>query len=264
MTTAGKDQWVSTKSTISQLEFIFIFIIFVIHFFFLFGPLFFISLPTPRPYMPVSSSASSRFVLSVKQQFIFSVLFARLLTDFSGVLIRLTTCKILTHSLYLVWNYALSYPPPMKQRDSRSAGYTGGRVNIQAHFFPGDTGEWVFQVRQGEGLKKCILKYIYIMKIKIRTPAVRSNILSNLIFASCVWYSDRAYYGLCVLNKDRGRRLPLQLQCSYHGQQGDVRQSVRGNYKTRFWGGQNLTSVEGNASVYQVNPVSQMTIEGRA
>ena len=31
------------------------------------------------------------------------------------------------------------------------------------------------------------------------TPAVRSNILSKLIFASCVWYSDRAHYGLCVL-----------------------------------------------------------------
>ena len=56
-----------------------------------------------------------------------------------------------------------------------------------------------------------------------------------------------------------GRRLPLQLQCSYQGQQGDVRQSVRGNYKTRFRGGQYLTAVEGNASVYQVNPVSRMS-----
>ena len=34
--------------------------------------------------------------------------------------------------------------------------------------------------------------------------------------------------------EDIGRRLPLQLQFSYQGQQGDVRQSVRGNYKTRF------------------------------
>ena len=43
---------------------------------------------------------------------------------------------------------------------------------------------------------------------------------------------------LCVLIKDIGRRLPLQLQCSYQGQQGDdVRQSVRENYKTHFWGG---------------------------
>ena len=59
---------------------------------------------------------------------------------------------------------------------------------------------------------------------------MRSTILSKLIFASGVWYSDRAYYGLCVLIKDIGRRLPLQLPCSYQGQQGDVRQSVRGNY----------------------------------
>ena len=45
---------------------------------------------------------------------------------------------------------------------------------------------------------------------------MRSNILSKLVFASCVCYSDRAYYGLCVRIKDIGRRLPLQLQqCSY-------------------------------------------------
>ena len=84
--------------------------------------------------------------------------------------------------------------------------------------------------------------------------AVRSKISSKLIFASCVWYSDRAHYELCVLIKDIGRRRPLQqLQCSYQGQQGDFSQSVRGNYKTRFWGGQNLTAVEGNVSFYQVN-----------
>ena len=39
---------------------------------------------------------------------------------------------------------------------------------------------------------------------------------------------------------------------------------MRGNYKTRFRGGQNLTAVEGNASVYQVNLVSRKTGEGRA
>ena len=101
--------------------------------------------------------------------------------------------------------------------------------------------------------------------IKIKyTPAVRSKILSKLIFASCVWHSDRAYYGLCVLIKDIGRRLPLELLCSYQGEQGDVSQPVRGNYKTRFWGGQNLTAVEGNASVYHVNPLSRITGEGRA
>ena len=71
------------------------------------------------------------------------------------------------------------------------------------------------------------------------------------------------YYGLRVLIKDIGRRLPLQLQCSYQDQQGDARKSVRGNCKARFWGGQNLTAVEGNASVYQVNPVGRITGEGR-
>ena len=39
----------------------------------------------------------------------------------------------------------------------------------------------------------------------------------------------------CVLIKDIGRRLPLELQCSYQGQQGHVNQSVHENYrKTRF------------------------------
>ena len=33
-----------------------------------------------------------------------------------------------------------------------------------------------------------------------------------------------------------GRRLALELQCSYQGQQGDVSQSVRGNYKLVFEG----------------------------
>ena len=55
---------------------------------------------------------------------------------------------------------------------------------------------------------------------------MRSKILSKLIFPSCVWYSDRAYYGFRVFIKDIGRRLPLQLQCSYQGQQGDARQSL--------------------------------------
>ena len=41
--------------------------------------------------------------------------------------------------------------------------------------------------------------------------------------------------------------------------EGDVGQSVRGNYKTRFRGGQNLTAVEGNASAYQVYPLSRTT-----
>ena len=52
-----------------------------------------------------------------------------------GVLVRLTTCKILTNSLP-----NLSYiapPPPRKRRDSRPAGFSGGPVNAQAVSFPG-------------------------------------------------------------------------------------------------------------------------------
>ena len=68
----------------------------------------------------------------------------------------------------------------------------------------------------------------------------------------------------CVLIRDVGRLLPLELQCSYQSQKGDVRQYVRGNYKTLFLRGQNLTAVEGNASAYQVYPVSRITGAGRA
>ena len=39
-------------------------------------------------------------------------------------------------------------------------------------------------------------------------------------FASCVLYSNRAYNWVCVLVNDKGRRLPLELQCTlYQGQQ---------------------------------------------
>ena len=42
-----------------------------------------------------------------------------------------------------------------KRRDSKSAGYTGGPVNIQAVSFPGDTvEESIFQVGLEESLKK--------------------------------------------------------------------------------------------------------------
>ena len=39
---------------------------------------------------------------------------------------------------------------------------------------------------------------------------------------------------------------------------------MRGNYKTRLRGGQNLTAVKGNASVNKMNPVSRATGKGRA
>ena len=45
----------------------------------------------------------------------------------------------------------------MKRRDTRSARYTGGPVNIQAVSFPGETGYSIFQVRHGESLKKFVI-----------------------------------------------------------------------------------------------------------
>ena len=108
---------------------------------------------------------------------------------------------------------------------------------------------------------------VYIQKYQY-TPAVSSTILSKLIFASCVRYSDRAYHGFCALIKDIGRRLPLQLQSCYHGQQCDVIQSVPGNYKTRcaednIWQlGKKFVSI--SKSIYQVHLVSRITGDNRA
>ena len=68
---------------------------------------------------------------------------------------------------------------------------------------------------------------IYYKKIKTHSSGEIEHFVETHL-ASCVWHSDhRACYGLCVLIKDIGRQLPLQLQCSYQDQQGDVSQSVR-------------------------------------
>ena len=71
------------------------------------------------------------------------------------MLVRLATCKRLTNSLPKLSLTTLS--PPLKRQDSRSTGYTGGPVNIQAVSFPEDTGESIFQVRHGESLNKFII-----------------------------------------------------------------------------------------------------------
>ena len=65
---------------------------------------------------------------------------------------------------------------------------------------------------------------------------MRSKISLKLIFASCVWYSDRAYHRLCVLIEDIGWRLPLELQCSsYQGQRGDVRSNITSQRRNNAW-----------------------------
>ena len=45
----------------------------------------------------------------------------------------------------------------LKRRNSKSADYTRGPVNIQAILFPGDIGEIMFQVQHGEGLNTFIM-----------------------------------------------------------------------------------------------------------
>ena len=69
------------------------------------------------------------------------------------------------------------------------------------------------RIRVGDSPSNCIVACTFMSWKLNYSPAVRSNILSKLIFASCVWYSDRAHYGLYVLIKYTARRLPLQLQC---------------------------------------------------
>ena len=60
---------------------------------------------------------------------------------------------------------------------------------------------------------------------------MRSNVLSKLNLCKlCVILRSRVLWVVCPV----GRRLPLQLvQCSYQGQQGDVKSVWRGKYKTR-------------------------------
>ena len=71
-------------------------------------------------------------------------------------------------------------------------------------------------------------------KIKIHSSCEIEDFVETHLCKLCVILRSRVLQLVCVLIQDIGRRLPLQLQCSYQGQQGDVSQSVRGNYKTRF------------------------------
>ena len=55
---------------------------------------------------------------------------------------------------------------------------------------------------------------MYIIKIKLHSSCEIEDFVETHL-CKYVRYSDRAYYGLCVLIKDIGRRLPLELQqCS--------------------------------------------------
>ena len=72
-------------------------------------------------------------------------------------------------------------------------------------------------------------------KTKIHSGCEIEDFIETIIYKLCVILRSHVLLGVCVLIKDTGRRLPLELQCSLHqGQQGDVSQSVHENYKARF------------------------------
>ena len=60
--------------------------------------------------------------------------------------------------------------------------------------------------------------------MKIHSSCEIEDFVETHLCKLCVIPRSRA---LRVVIKDIGRRLPLQLQCSYQGQQGDFSQSVR-------------------------------------
>ena len=65
--------------------------------------------------------------------------------------------------------------------------------------------------------------YIYILKIHLHSSCEIEYFVETHLCKLCVILQSRVLRVVCL-----GRRLPLQLQqCSYQGQQGEVRQSVR-------------------------------------
>ena len=69
------------------------------------------------------------------------------------------------------------------------------------------------------------------IKIKIHSSCEIEDFVETHLFKLCVILRWRVLRVVCPHQECIGRRLPLELQCSlYQGQQGDVSQSVRGNY----------------------------------
>ena len=82
--------------------------------------------------------------------------------------------------------------------------------------------------------KFCLLPNTAQNAIKLLFGGRKALFFVLLVWSATPVATTAAGGGLCGLIKGIGRRLPLQLQCSYQGQQDDFSQSVRGNYKTRF------------------------------
>ena len=69
---------------------------------------------------------------------------------------RLITCQRLTNNSSPKLSLTTLYSP-LKRRDSRSAGYTGGPVNYPSRFISWVyRGESIFQVQHGKSLKKSL------------------------------------------------------------------------------------------------------------
>ena len=72
------------------------------------------------------------------------------------------------------------------------------------------------------------------MKIHSTTSCEIKDFVETHLYKLCVILRSGVLRVVSPHYKDIGRRLPFQLKCSYQVEQGDVRRSVRGNYKTRF------------------------------
>ena len=131
------------------------------------------------------------------------------------------------------WRVAGMLNPPRGKRNARRGGGGGGGWEGRhlLRRLVSKTGKKkkseIEKKEKGDTPFTTVYIHVYTTKTKY-APAVRSKISSKLIFASCVCDTPIAStYWVCVLIKDIGRRLPLELQCSlYQGQQGDVIQSV--------------------------------------
>ena len=74
-----------------------------------------------------------------------------------------------------------------------------------------------------------------IVKIKIHSSCEIEYFVETHLCKLCVILQSRVLRVVCPHHEEyRSATPPCNLQCSYQGQQGDVSQSVRGNYETRF------------------------------
>ena len=74
----------------------------------------------------------------------------------------------------------------------------------------------------------------YIIKIKIHSSCEIEYFVETHLCKLCVILRSRVLRVVCPHSGHRSATPLATTEVSYQGQQGDVRQSVRGNYKTRF------------------------------